>query len=177
MTVQCLKKTILSGWPNSQEKIAACLKEYWLFREELTVQNGIIFKGHQIVIPKAMRPELLKRIHSSHLGVAACLRKAKDALFWPHMAAEVRNLVGKCEACAELKENLMTHMIPDRPWNNIALDLSTLAGKDYLISGDYYSDFLGARPLTLYHDSSASQAETTLCQMGYTRGNHHTICQ
>ena len=62
------------------------------------------------------------------------------------MAAEVKDLVGKCEVCAELKENqtrepLMTHMIPDRPWNKIALDLFTLEGKDYLISVDYYSDF------------------------------------
>ena len=145
-TLQCLKTTILGGWPNNHDQIPACLNEYWQFREELTVQNGIIFKGHQIVIPKAMRPELLTRIHSSHLGIAACLRKAKVALFWPHMSSEIKDLVGRCEVCAELKENqvkepLMTHNIPSRPWSKIALDLFHLDGKEYLITIDYYSDY------------------------------------
>ena len=145
-TLQCLKTTILGGWPNKHDQIPACLNEYWQFREELTVQNGIIFKGHQIVIPKAMRPELLTRIHSSHLGIAAYLRKAKVALFWPHMSSEIKDLVGRCEVSAELKENqvkepLMIHNIPSRPWSKIALDLFHLDGKEYLITIDYYSDY------------------------------------
>ena len=107
---------------------------------------GIIFKGHQIVIPKEMRPELLMRNHYSHLGIAACLRKTKVALFWLHMSSEIKDLVGRCEVCAELKENqvkepLMTHNIPSRPWSKIALNLFHLDGTDYLITIEYYSDY------------------------------------
>ena len=92
-TLQCLKTTILGGWPNNHDQIPAGLNEYGQFCEELTVQNGIIFKGHQIVIPKTMRSELLTRIHSSHLEIGACLCNAKVELFWPHMSLEIKDLV------------------------------------------------------------------------------------
>ena len=146
----CLKTTILGGWPNNHDQIPACLYEYWQFCEELTVQNGIIFKGHQIVIPKAMRPELLTKIHSSHLGIAACLRKAKVALFWPHMSSEIKDMVGRYELCAELKKNqvkepLIIHNIPSWPWSKIALDLFHLDGKEI----DYFE-------IDLFHSTTTA---------------------
>ena len=113
-TLQSLKSTILTGWPNDKNEIPACLREYWLYREKLSVQNGILFKGNQILIPKAMIPEMLSRIHSSNLGMVACTRKAKDVLYWPHMATDIKELISKCETCVEEEENrrkepLMTH--------------------------------------------------------------------
>ena len=145
-TLQSLKSTILAGWPNDKNEIPACLREYWPYREELSVQNGILFKGNQILIPKAMIPEMLSRIHSSHLGMAACTRKAKDVLYWPHMATDIKELISKCETCVEVEENrrkepLMTHEIPDRAWSKLALDLFCLQDKHYLVTVDYYSDY------------------------------------
>ena len=98
-----------------------------------------------------MIPEILSRIHSSHLGMAACTRKAKDVLYWPHMATDIKELISKCETCVELEENrrkepLMTHEIPDRAWSKLALDLLALdlfclQDKNYLVTVDYYSDY------------------------------------
>ena len=68
-SLQSLIGVILSGWPERKEDTPVCIREYWPIKEELTVQNDVIFKGHRVVIPKAMCPEMLLRIHASHLGV------------------------------------------------------------------------------------------------------------
>ena len=34
---------------------------------------------------------MLQRIHSSHLGTEACIKKAKDRLIWPNMGSDIRN--------------------------------------------------------------------------------------
>ena len=144
--LQTLKTTILAGWPNCKDEIHPSIREFWSMREELTMQNGIIYKGHRVIIPKAMRAELHSRIHSSHLGAEACLRKAHDVVFWPHMNADIKEEVGNCATCNESidnqqKEPLLTHEIPSRPWSKLGIDLFSIRGKDYMVTVDFYSDF------------------------------------
>lgn len=144
--LQVLKTTILTGWPETKEEVPLIIREYWAYRDELTVQNGVLYKGPRVIIPKSMRPEMLVRIHSSHLGPQSCLRKARDVLYWPNMSNEIKDMIGQCSACNEYqqsqcKEPLMTHEIPDRPWSRVAMDIFSLEGEDYLITVDYYSDF------------------------------------
>ena len=144
--LQTLKTTILAGWPNCKDEIHPSIREFWSMQEELTMQNGIIYKGHRVIIPKAMRAELLSHIHSSHLGAEACLRKARDVVFWPHINADIKEEVGNCATCNESidnqqKEPLLTHEIPSRPWSKLGIDLFSIRGKDYMVTVDFYSDF------------------------------------
>jgi len=50
-----------------------------------------------------MRPELNDRAHSSHQGIDACIRRAKDVVFWPSMSKDIQEAVEKCEVCAEFQ--------------------------------------------------------------------------
>ena len=72
--LQVLKTTILTGWLETKEEVPVIIREYWAYRDELTAQNGVLFKGPRVIIPKSMRPEMLVRIHSSHLGDRVCER-------------------------------------------------------------------------------------------------------
>ena len=95
---------------------------------------GFWFKNQSVIVPKAMRPEILSRIHSSHQGVASCLQKAKDIVFWPGMSAEIKALIERCSVCAEFQAKnasrpMQSHKIPDRPWTKITTDLFTLNSK------------------------------------------------
>ena len=56
--LQTLKTTVLTGWPMQKEQVPVNIREYWSYREELTVHNGILFKGSRVVIPRVMRPEV-----------------------------------------------------------------------------------------------------------------------
>ena len=93
-----------------------------------------------------MHALMLQRIHSSHQGPEACVRRARDVIFWPGMANEIQHLANQCSICNEYmakqqKEPLLSSEIPSAPWSIVAQDLFTLAGKSYLITVDYYSDF------------------------------------
>lgn len=145
--MQTLKNTILVGWPDRKEKVPLNIQEYWNFREELTLHNGILFKNQRVIIPRAMRPELTNRAHSSHQGIDACIRRAKDVVFWPSMSKDIQEAVEKCEVCAEFQNNnskqpMQSHEIPGRPWSRVSSDLFTLNSRDYIVLVDSYSDFI-----------------------------------
>ena len=145
--MQTLKTTILMGWPEHREEVPVHIREYWNFREELTLHNGILFKNQRVIIPKAMRAELTARAHSSHQGIEACIRRAKDVVFWPSMSKDIQEAVAKCEVCAEfqtsnVKQPMQSHELPCRPWSRVSSDLFTLNSKDYIVLGDSYSDFI-----------------------------------
>lgn len=150
--MQTLKSTILVGWPDTREQVPISIREYWNFREDLTLHNGILFKSQRIIIPRALRTEVISRLHASHLGIEACLRKARDRVYWPAMNSDIKEAVAKCDVCAEYQASnpqqpLQTHKIPDRPWSRLAADLFTLHSKDYIVLVDYYSDFVEVSPL------------------------------
>lgn len=93
-----------------------------------------------------MRPEMLTKIHSSHLGTEACMRKAKDLVFWPRMYRDIKDITEKCVTCAEMspaqqKLPLQSSSIPSRPWSKIAIDLFVHDNNDYMVTVDYYSDY------------------------------------
>ena len=75
------------------------LLAYWSYRDELSAQNGVLFKGQRVIIPEKMRSEMLRKVHDAHLGQEACLRRARETLFWPGMTAAVKDLVSPCDAC------------------------------------------------------------------------------
>ena len=50
-----LKYTITHGWPHTVQELPKELQAYWTFREEMTVEDGLILKATRIVIPPSMR--------------------------------------------------------------------------------------------------------------------------
>ena len=142
--MQALKNTILIGWPDAKEQVPLPIQDYWNFREELTLHNGVLFENQRIIIPRSL--------HSSHLGIEACLRNARDRVYWPDMNSQIKEALATCEVCAEYQASnpqqpMQTHKIPDRPWSRLGADLFTLQSKDYIVLVDYYSDFVEVSPL------------------------------
>uniref|UniRef100_A0A1A8Q4A2 Gypsy retrotransposon integrase-like protein 1 n=1 Tax=Nothobranchius rachovii TaxID=451742 RepID=A0A1A8Q4A2_9TELE len=144
--LQLLKEVVLRGWPDHREDTPLAIREYWSIRDEISAQDGVLFKSQRVIIPKSMRAEMLKRIHTSHVGGEACYRQAKDTLYWPNMHGEVRDYVSQCSTCNEYsheqqRETMMSHALPRRPWQIVSMDLFRQAGKDFLLMVDHYSDF------------------------------------
>ena len=141
-----LGKIIMEGWPQSKEDVLPELRAYYDYRDELTVYNGIVYRSDRIVIPRAMRHDMKRRVHTGHLGVNSCLRRARDVIYWPGMSAEIRQYLETCGVCATYssrqphESEIISH-VPERPWKKIATDLFTYGGRDYLITTDYHSNF------------------------------------
>ena len=77
VTLTKLIETVLNGWPETKSQAAQEIRAYWNFREEISVVNGVLYKGERLIVPAAMRGEMLKRIHESHLGIESCRRRAR----------------------------------------------------------------------------------------------------
>ena len=77
-----LKHTITHGWLNTIKEVPNKLQAYWTFQEELTIKDGLVWKGTRIVIPKNKHNQILKMIHEGHLGLGKCKLQVKDTVYW-----------------------------------------------------------------------------------------------
>ena len=79
-TLQALKMVILRGWPEDKKCLPPQVLPYFSMRDEFTVENGLIFRSERVVIPSSLRPVTKRKLHSSHMGVESCLRRARDCV-------------------------------------------------------------------------------------------------
>ena len=166
--LQQLKEVIQTGWPEDKQELPAVLAPYLSFRDEMSVYDGLVFKGGWLLIPKQMRPKMKERLYSSHIGLNGCLRRARECMYWPSMTAELKEYISQCETCSKYearkqKEFLMSHEIAERPWEKIGTDLYTINGQDYLFFVDYFSNFLGNRPPPQHNSNSSTVIKKMRC--------------
>lgn len=145
-TLQTLKTVITRGWPEDKLQLPAELAPYFSFRDEMSVQDGLLFKGERVVVPSSLRSEMKMAVHSTHTGIEGCLKRARESLFWPGMSGDIKQYISSCETCqtyqsSQQKETLMSHEVPSRQWEKIGVDLFELDQKDYLVTVDYFSNF------------------------------------
>ncbi|CAG7725840.1 unnamed protein product, partial [Allacma fusca] len=114
-------------------------------KDELSVTDGLLMRGIRLVIPPKLRPEMLQRIHTGHLGITKCRSRAKEYVRWPRISAEIQEIVEKCTICIKFRrqehEPLIPSEFPTRAWEKVAIDLFYLEGKTYLLMTDYYSRY------------------------------------
>ena len=142
-----LRATIQNGWPENKSEVPECVLPYYDSRDELTIQGNLIFKGQLLVVPAAVRTELISVAHASHIGIEGCLRRMRECLYWPRMTTQVKDYLSKCEVClshrsAPPREPLQQHDFIARPWSKIGVDLCQIDGRTLLVVCDYYSNFI-----------------------------------
>ena len=54
---------IQNGWPSRRDEVNDELKQYWLYRDELSIIDGVILKS---VGYKKVSSEMLKQLHIPH---------------------------------------------------------------------------------------------------------------
>ena len=92
---------------------------------EFLVQDGFLFKGNRLCVPKnAIRELLIREAHggglAGHFGVVKTLEVLKEHFFLPKMLGDVTNIVGKCVTCHMAKSSFKPGMytplpVPVRP--------------------------------------------------------------
>ena len=142
-----LRDTVQQGWPNNKSEVPETLHAYYDFRDELTHQGPLVFKGERLVIPAKMRKEMMEVTHATHIGREGCIRRARETMFWPRMVTELKEYISKCDICmayraTPTKEPLLQHEFDGRPWSKIGADLCDLQGRTLLVVTDYYSNFV-----------------------------------
>lgn len=136
----------MNGWPNEKRLVPDVLRKYWSFRDEMAVYEGLVFRSHQILIPKSLRNKMLKEIHKGHTGIQGCMRRAKQSSLWVGMTTEIAGMIEQCAVCekhqrSNVKHELINNEIPTLPFEIVSSDLFHFCGKEYLLIADSYSGF------------------------------------
>jgi hypothetical protein len=105
-------------------------KSQWI---EYLIQNGLLFKGNQLCIPKiSMRENLLKEKHSGglagHFGHEIFFAQLNRLYYWPGMRTDVKKFVNRCRIFQHAKgrrQNRRLYQplpIPERSWDEVSMD-------------------------------------------------------
>ena len=67
--LQALATMIKQGWPESKPYVPLKLQEYFPFRGELSIQQGVVFEGERIMVPSTLTQSMIDKVGAGHLGV------------------------------------------------------------------------------------------------------------
>ena len=87
--MQKLAHFITDSWPAKKKSVPPDIKPYCPTRDELIVDNRIIFKGLRVLVPKGLRKKYVQQLHKGHPGADATKRRAKDIVYWPSMSLDM----------------------------------------------------------------------------------------
>ena len=164
---QQLKKLILNGFPNHRHQLPEPFKHYWNIREHLTLDDDLIVNGCRLLIPHTMRQQVLSQLHELHQGSVRTKQQARLSVYWPSIDNDIDNIILACQQCQDClpsnaKEPLIQKPTPDRPFQEIAVDLCSYAGHDYLVIVDCYTDWPAI--ISMERDTTAPQLIAALRQ-------------
>ena len=164
-----------SGWPDFMPD-TPLMKQYWETRHHLTVIDELILFDDRIVIPIALRLDILQWLHEGHQGITKTKALASTCVWWSYTSNQIETMVNKCATCAihrpEHKEPLFPSNFSDRSWSHLAMDLFELKGKIYLIVVDYFSQWI---ELQLLEKLNSKTTITQIKSVFATHGIPHII--
>ena len=88
-----------AGWPSYMPH-QPLLRPYWESRVHLAVADDLLLYDEHIVIPQALRLDILDCIHCGHLGISKCHARACMSVWWPGLAVAVKDMVHMCKGAA-----------------------------------------------------------------------------
>ena len=150
-----LKEYIIEGFPEKQRELPPELRPYFSIRDELSIENGMILKGEQLIIPKLLQQWYLNAIHQGHQGITRCQQLAKSTIYWLGINNDIEKMINNCEPCQKHRASQPSESnysiaddLPNIPWYTISADLLTVEGKHYLTIADYYTKYPFVESLT-----------------------------
>ena len=102
----------------------------------LSTCEGVYWLGNRLYIPPPLCRHVVDELHASAYGVHFSAERTTHAItrrfFWPHIKRQVRIIISQCTECHKSKPRskkayglLQPIPAPDRPWEQITLDLAT----------------------------------------------------
>lgn len=88
-TLQTLSTIIRHEWLRKQQNLPHAIRPYFPFRDELTIKDGVIRKGHKAVIPVSLQKEYISTVHRGHPGAEPTRQRVRGIVFWPTMTDDV----------------------------------------------------------------------------------------
>ena len=140
-----VKRYVREGWPQHIDKPE--VQEFKKYSSSLSVVDDCLINGNRVVIPEAMRKQILDILHLGHFGMQKMKQLARSAVYWPHIDSQIEDTCRCCTACAEHQNRppqpaKHPWMMPEKPWSRIHIDHAVnFMGNNWLIVTDAYSKY------------------------------------
>ncbi len=152
----CLAKIsyyVSEGWPakdhqGGQSSESSEFKAFNQRRTELNIEDGCLLWGNRVVVPEKLRPDILRILHSTHMGMSSMKQLARNYVWWPKMDADIEFMVKRCAVC-QANQRMPVKSMPhpwvrsQNPWERIHLDYAgPFKGSMWLLVIDSYSKWI-----------------------------------
>lgn len=144
-TLQLIRQAIITDdWTKLQGTIYKAVKdELWMF-------GKLVMRENRIVMPESLWETTVKLAHEGHQGMVRTKARLRDKVWWPKMDKKVEKLIRACHPCQLVgprpkPEPIRSSQLPDRPWQDISIDLLDVPHNNHLlVIIDYYSRWIEA---------------------------------
>lgn len=139
-----------SNWPKSLIDRDADVRAFNVMKNSLCVENDVIVLQRdgsaRVVIPLALRDNVLTLLHEGHWGITRMKQMARRYVWWPNISSDIEMLVQRCEQCRQASKAPDATYQPwpqtVKPWERIHLDFAgPFLGKMWLVCVDAHSKF------------------------------------
>ena len=103
-----------------KDELHSDLRLYWSYRDDLVVMDGVVMKSRQIIIPTALKQQVLDQLHTNHTGIEKIKLLAHESIYWVDINTDIEKHIQNCTMCLEFqqmqpKEKIIHYDIPLRP--------------------------------------------------------------
>ena len=144
--MQKLKKQICVGFPNDKCNLDLDLRPYWCVKERLAIDESddTIVVGPRVVIPQAVRADILQNLLLMHQGATKTRQRARMSVYWPNMDNDIINATNSCETRtkhlpSQPPEPFLSRPPATRPFEQIHADIGEISGRHFLVMVDSFS--------------------------------------
>lgn len=164
---------VLSGQFEGKEGLSDALAPFYMRGAELTLSQGCLLWGSRVVVPPALRPQLLKELHVGHPGVVRMKAMARSYIWWRGMDAQVEEQAKRCSTCQRNQKSpalspLHTWPWPGAPWQRVHVDFAgPFEGQMFLVAADAYCKWLEVQVMrTTTTDKTIQALRSMFCHYG-----------
>ena len=143
-TMTRLIDTIQRGMPDTSYKLDPDLREYHQHRHDLHVMDGVVCFRDRIVIPAALRPQVISGIHAAHQGVSGMTGRVQESVFWPTVSTDILRKRGGFTTCIREAPSQPAGFptappSPKYPFQMIVADYFSIHGHNFLVIADRFT--------------------------------------
>ena len=136
---------VMNSWTGSRKDCYPLLQDHWTYKEEIIVENDLLFKSRDLFIPEMLCNKTLQTIHEGHSSIEKIQLKAKETVFWAKITAGILQTDWSCKVCqtfsrSQQGETLMPHEILQGPWEKLVVDCFEFQSTNYFLTADYYTN-------------------------------------
>ena len=133
-----------------QDSLPDSVSQYNKFRDSLYVLEGVPMYGRQVIVPRALRQEVMRSLQSAHQCPVKMMDRAKDSVFWVGITTDLENLRDSCSYCnrnAPSQAMMPPQPLasPDYPFQMVVADYCNVKGKSWLVLCDRFTGWLNVQ--------------------------------